>query len=630
MSCQLNAQYPTFGSSKIEIASDIASTNDGFVLLGTAQNSGSNFDLWAVFTDTSGSFLAEKRYGGFQKDIAAQISPTTNGFFIFGTTYSSELTNYQGNGDFLLIKTNTSGEQIWQNLYGGTKLDLAKSVATTGDGGAVLAGMTHSNISGFQYGQGDLLIIKIDADGNTQWEKTFGGSKTDYPTDIQTTSDGGYIITGTTFSKDGNISSNIGHSDIWVLKLSHAGDVQWSQTFGSNTFDYGQAILQTNNGYILTGSIGSNKPNTSSISQRYDQDLAIIKINELGQIIWKKTYGQEQSDTGLDIFPLHDNIGYIIAGYSETSTSNLDPFGAYQNAWTLKIDSDGNKTWETFSSGSFSESSVAICANAAKNIIAVTGTSDSKDGEFITTGNEDIWFQKHNDQSSFSVSLGNDFGICMGKQINLDATIPGCSNCSYLWDNGANQAVQSITPTATQTYTVTVTSGTQTTTDNITISVFPNPTVGISQHDSDAGQSNGYIIVTPQGGTPNYQIIWDHGSTDFLINQLSGGDYHFLLTDHNGCSVNETIHLDDIVGTQAISASSLNIFPNPIGANSTLHLQTSQQIKNIKIFTESGNLLLSTQPKQLDFQLNDLPVGTYSLHIIFQNEQRITKKLQIY
>lgn len=631
---KVRAQAPTFGSAKVEQAADLTATDNGFVLLGTAQNSGFNFDIWSVFTDTLGNFLAEKRYGGQKKDIAAQITATNNGFFILGTTYSSELPGYHGRGDFLLVKTNASGDQIWRRVYGGAQLDQATAIVGTGDGGALLVGSTHSSdISSYHYGQGDILIIKVDAAGNVQWAKTFGGSKTDMPGDIQATPDGGYILTGTTFSADGLITNNNGQSDIWVLKITHAGMVEWSKSFGGAGFDYGHALrVVPTGGYIIVGSMGSINTSTSSIAQRYDQDLIALRIDETGQTIWQKTFGHDYFDAGMDVYPLNDGSGFLLTGYTEDAAPGSLPYESNKNAWTLGIDPQGNKLWEIFAEGSENEYGVAIGANASKSTVAVIGDTDSKDGELISTGRKDIWFQKYNDQSTFTVSLGSDFGICAGKSITLQATVPNCPDCTYLWENNSTQDVRPVTVTTTKVYSVTVTNPSgQTISDSIHITVFPNPTASVVKGDPFNGESNGYIIVTPQSGTPPYQITWDNGAIDFFINHLDGGNYHFSMTDQNGCAVDSTVYLEEVVSNQDFTKQiSLSIFPNPIPQNTALNIQSSNRIKNIKIYNSNGLLLKTVLSTPQNIPLEALPKGVYYLLFTLQQGQKYTKRLQIY
>ncbi len=607
----------SFGSAKIETAQSVVASPAGFAFLGNAQQDGENFDLWTIFTDTSFQFLSEKKYGGLSKDIGAKIKSTPGGFFVLGTTFSSELPSYKGDGDFFVTKTDKNGNISWQKCLGGSRLDQAASLVSTGDGGAVIVGETFSADSpiSYTYGQGDWLAQKIDSEGNLEWTKTYGGSKTDYPKDITATPDGGFIIIGTTFSHDGSVVANLGHSDMWVIKIDHGGNLEWSKTYGGATFDYGQAICPVKGGgYVLVGSIGLSDLTSPDILDRFNQDLLAIKITEAGDVVWQKNYGFPRYDAGLAVYPMLIDDGFLITGYMETELSG-NPHTAYKNAWTLKLDADGNKAWETTSTGSTNEYGVAIGVRKNNGIIAVIGDTDAPDGEWVTHGRKDIWVTKYHDLETLSVSLGNDFGVCAGKRVVLDATVADCSDCTYLWENQSTQPIREFFPTESGSYKVTVTkpSG-ATSSDEITITVFDLPTTTIDKTNPNAGQANGHIKVTPAGGQSPYQILWDQGLTDFELNNLPADTFHFVMTDFNGCTVEDTIMLKEVVANQdAFSATSVKIFPNP--SSSFIHIQSSEDIKAMVIIGADGRIYPIDNPQNMDIAIGHLAPGNYVLKI---------------
>ena len=150
-------------------------------------------------------------------------------------------------------------QETWKKTYGGTFHEMGQSITTTPDGGLVLTGYTSSNdgdFGGMNKGDYDIFIIKLDAQGNVLWKKTYGGSKYDYGQSITTTSDGGSVLTGTTFSNDGDFNGmNKGDADIFVIKLDTNGEIQWKKTYGGSGNDYGYSIITTpDSGLVLTGS----------------------------------------------------------------------------------------------------------------------------------------------------------------------------------------------------------------------------------------------------------------------------------------------------------------------------------------------------------------------------------------
>jgi hypothetical protein len=146
--------------------------------------------------------------------------------------------------DILLIRTDAGGNLKWAKVYGGTNKDLAYSIQQTNDGGFIIAGGTWS----FGAGDGDFLLIKTDASGNIQWAKTYGGSREDFASSVQKTSDGGFIVTGRSWS------FGAGSGDFLLIKTDASGNVQWAKTYGGAKNDWANSVQQSKDrGFILTG-----------------------------------------------------------------------------------------------------------------------------------------------------------------------------------------------------------------------------------------------------------------------------------------------------------------------------------------------------------------------------------------
>ena len=216
--------------------------------------------------------------------------------------------------------------QGWETTFGGTDSDGGASVQQTTDGGYIITGSKNS----FGNDTTDVYLIKTDGSGVEQWSKTYGGSNDDAGYSVQQTTDGGYIITGST-QDAGN-----GGSDIWLIKTNGNGDTLWTKTFGGpEDYEIGKSVQQTTDGgYIITG---------NGVSGLGDPDVNLIKTDGNGIEQWTKNFGASDGDWGSSVQQTTDG-GYIITG-SIQPFPFTDPNGY---VYLLKTDNQGNIQWEQF------------------------------------------------------------------------------------------------------------------------------------------------------------------------------------------------------------------------------------------------------------------------------------------
>jgi hypothetical protein len=220
----------TYGGTYWDFASSVQQTSDGgYIVAGYAG------DIFLIKTDANGNVQWTKTYGGTGWDEASFVQQTSDGGYI--------VAGYAG-GDIFLIKTDASGNIQWAKTYGGTYSEWASSVQQTSDGGYIVAGRTYS----FGAGLDDIFLIKTDANGNIQWAKTYGGTNYDYAYSVQHTSDGGYIVAGSTES------FGAGGWDIFLIKTDANGNIIWAKTYGGTDWDFASSVQQTSDGgYIVAG-----------------------------------------------------------------------------------------------------------------------------------------------------------------------------------------------------------------------------------------------------------------------------------------------------------------------------------------------------------------------------------------
>jgi len=239
-----------YGLRWVDYTFAMIKTNDGgYALAGFTSWFGlDDKDFWLIKTDSNGNMLWNTTYGGALGDEARSLIQTSDGgYALVGTTYSFGA----GSGDFWLVKTDSVGNLQWNQTYGGANDDYAYSIIQTGDGGYALAGYTDS----FGAGGRDFWLVKTDSAGNIQWNQTYGGTGYDEARSLIRTGDGGYAIVGYTES------FGAGYADGWLIKTDSSGNVLWDRTYGGASDDFVTAIIEADDGgYAMAGYTKSWEP----------------------------------------------------------------------------------------------------------------------------------------------------------------------------------------------------------------------------------------------------------------------------------------------------------------------------------------------------------------------------------
>jgi pyocin large subunit-like protein len=242
------------------------------------------------------------------------------------------------------------GNIVWNKLLGGSSSDNATHIQQTTDGGYIISGSSESSdngdVSGTNHGSYDYWIVKLDDLGNIVWNKLLGGSSNETATNIQQTSDGGYILSGfSSSSASGNVSeTNHGSSDYWIVKLDDLGNIVWNKLLGGSSNEFATNIQQTSDeGYIISGYSSSSASGNVSETNHGFIDYWIVKLDALGNIVWNKLLGGRSSDAASNIQQTTDG-GYIISGYSVSSASGnvLETNHGIYDYWIVKLDALGN------------------------------------------------------------------------------------------------------------------------------------------------------------------------------------------------------------------------------------------------------------------------------------------------
>jgi hypothetical protein len=394
------------------------------------------FIVFNIFSQTIASIQWQKSFGGTSYDYGSCHQQTSDGGYVFiGYTRSQngDITiNHSNSYDIWVVKMNSNGNLVWQKCLGGTSDEFSGAIKQTSDGGYIICGSTTSNngdVTGNHGGENpingnssnDSWVVKLNSVGIIQWQKCHGGTGDDGATDINQTSDGGYIVCGYTNSNNGDVSGNHGGTnpndgsdefDSWVLKLNSLGVIQWQKCYGGSSRELARKIIQNpNGGYIVSG--WTNSSDGDITLNHGNEDVWVLKISDLGVIQWQKCYGGFANDEANDI-KLTTDGGYIFTGMAGSNDGDISGFHGYFDFWVVKIDALGNLIWQKCFGGTEDDRCNSIIQTNDGGFI-LSGYTNSIDGDIITSyGNQDAWVVKIN------ISGDLQWQKCFGGTNNVD------------------------------------------------------------------------------------------------------------------------------------------------------------------------------------------------------------------
>jgi len=293
-------------------------------------------------------------------------------------------------------KPTTTSILQWQKTYGSSSNELGFAIAKTSDGGYVLAGSTVGNngdVSGHHGGIGaDAWIIKINNSGSIAWQKCFGGTNGDYAYDIIATTDGGYIFSGATSSSDGDITGFHGATDAWIVKLSSEGTIEWQNVLGGSGEERAMSIIQTATDYMIAGYTNSTDGDVSG--NHGDYDAWVIKLNSTGNVAWSRTYGGSLFDEAGFITQATD--GFMISAGAKSSDGDMSGLThrGGNDLWLLKINDNGDILWQKAYGGSGEEGSGRILTTPDGGYVLSTNTTSNNGDVSGNHGSGDAWVAK--------------------------------------------------------------------------------------------------------------------------------------------------------------------------------------------------------------------------------------------
>lgn len=333
-------------------------------------------------------------------EYATGITAAADGGFVFTGAVSAAV-GY----DLINVKTDSRGNIEWQKFFGFPYDEMPGKIRATSDGGYINVGSVeaegsfcHTRPTGSSRNYYDMWIYKSNSLGNEMWRTCFGSIDFDNGYDIRELPTGGYIAVGRSTTASGDITSHAGGGDLWAVKISSAGILQWSKSFGTAAAEVGKAVIITSDGKcVIAGNSGTDgyavkidtatgnliwqKTYTGNLTEVLNgvaedpsgnliftgttnsvsgvvttnaglQDMWVLKTNAAGIVIWSKTFGSTSNDRGNSIVPNSDG-SVVVNGYTAGNNGHVTvSYGGGGDQWVVKVNAAGTLVWQkTMGSG---------------------------------------------------------------------------------------------------------------------------------------------------------------------------------------------------------------------------------------------------------------------------------------
>lgn len=360
---------------------------------GDISGSHGSSEAWVSLLDGDGVTLWQRSIGGSEADSfdAFPVHTADGGHVMAGNSVSTDgdVTQNQGESDVLLAKVDAEGEVVWVRTYGGSSHDHPYSwkhptLIGMPDGGFALLCMTQSpdgDVTGY-HGSFDMWILRTDAEGELLWQRTLGSSGDDRSLCMAPTADGGLVVTGTIDRADGDVTEAMGERDWWVVKLGPDGELDWQRSLGGSRDDVPAKVLQTEDGgYLLCGATRSGDGDVTGHHNPNNTDGWLVKLDADGALSWQRALGGGSADGLYDLLPTSDG-GCMAVGDVLSSNGDVVGSNGLYDAWLVRVDGAGELLWQRPFGGSNYDYFEALRPAPQGGWYAV-GATASPDGDVV-------------------------------------------------------------------------------------------------------------------------------------------------------------------------------------------------------------------------------------------------------
>lgn len=347
-----------FGGSGFDVGMELIVRPDGSLVAagevystdGVAQANHSADGDWHVFKySTQGVTFWQLTLGGSGSEQLADMQETRDGgYILIGTTNSSDgdVSVNHGQMDIWVVKLDDLGNLLWEKTFGGRGNDRGFAVMETSEGDFLIGGTSGSldgTMESPHHGGLDSWIARLNPEGELIWERHYGGSFNEKVNALVEVPGQGYLSVHATDSEDGDVEMSRGKNDAWLVFINAFGDIQWQVALGGNDNDEIHEMLLDPQGNLLM--VGTTFSTNGDIPHQYGKgDIWVLKLDTLGRLLWSKTFGGSKADGGNSIVPTHDG-GMLVGGVVRSRDGDIDQNNGYYDAWAMKLDALGNKVW---------------------------------------------------------------------------------------------------------------------------------------------------------------------------------------------------------------------------------------------------------------------------------------------
>lgn len=345
-------------------------------------------DFWVAKLNYKGDVLWTKAMGGTGVDEARDIRLTPDGgCILIGTTNSTDgdVKGNHGKMDIWIVRLSKSGEVLWTKAIGGTGNDKGNAILPLSDGGYMVIGESGSKNGDMtrSYGGLDAWLCKLDADGNLIWERSYGGSGSEAAMAAYEMDDFSVIVLAASDSRDFDVSTPKGNKDLWLFRVEDLGSLSWEKSFGGEDNEEAHAVIPALDGGILIA--GTTFSESGDIkSNQGNGDVFLVKTDLEGNLLWTKTYGGSEPDGANQVYRTKDK-NYIIVGTTQSKNGIIPKNKGSYDGWVLKLNPKGEIIWQNTFGGKTQDMLYGGCETAGGDF-TVVGYSESTDGDNSPAG----------------------------------------------------------------------------------------------------------------------------------------------------------------------------------------------------------------------------------------------------